>query len=70
MVVAVAKELLARDEYVTMGRFVSYLTPETLRAAIPEIPDDAALLLVAFVIEGKDKLDDLIDCRAGPDPRA
>jgi hypothetical protein len=61
LVVAVAKELLARDEHVTMGRFVSYLRPETLRSAVPEIPDDADLLKVAFVMEGKDKLDDLID---------
>lgn len=61
LVVAVAKELLARDEHVTMGRFVSYLSHETLRAAVPEIPDDADLLKVAFVIEGKDNLDELID---------
>jgi hypothetical protein len=61
LVVAVAKELLARHEHVTMGRFVSYLSHDTLRAAIPQVPDDADLLKVAFVIEGKDKLDDLID---------
>jgi hypothetical protein len=61
LVVAVAKELIARDEHVTMGRFVSFLKPETLRAAVPEIPDDADLLKVAFVMEGKDKLDDLLD---------
>lgn len=61
MVVAVAKELLARDEHVTMGRFVSYLRRETLGAAIREISNDADLLRVAFVMEGKDKLDGLID---------
>ncbi|MDT4918942.1 MAG: hypothetical protein QOH89_3642 [Pseudonocardiales bacterium] len=61
LVVAVAKELLARDEHVTMGRFVSYLKRGTLAAAIPEIPDDADLLRVAFVMEGKDKLNELID---------
>jgi hypothetical protein len=61
MVVAVAKELLARDEHVTMGRFVSYLKRETLGAAIPEISDDADLLRVAFVMEGKDRLDGLIE---------
>jgi hypothetical protein len=61
LVVAVAKELLARGEHVTMGRFVSYLSPETLRAAVAEIPDDADLLRVAFVMEGKHKLDELID---------
>jgi hypothetical protein len=61
LVVAVAKELIARKEHVTMGRFVSYLRPETLRSAVPEIPDDADLLRVAFVMEGKDRLDDLLD---------
>lgn len=61
LVVAVAKELITRDEHVTIGRFVSYLPPETLRAAVPEIADDGDLLKVAFVMEGKDKLDDLVD---------
>jgi hypothetical protein len=61
LVVAVAIELLARDEHVTMGRFVSYLSRDTLAAAVDEIPDDADLLRVAFVMEGKDSLDDLVD---------
>ena len=61
LVVAVAKALLARDEHVTMGRFVSYLRPETLRAAVAEIPDDADILRVAFVMEGKEKLDEIVD---------
>ena len=61
LVVAVATELLARDEHVTMGRFVSYLSRETLRASIQEIREDADLLRVAFVMEGKEKLNDLID---------
>jgi hypothetical protein len=61
LVVAVAKELLVRDEHVTMGRFVSYLSTATLRAAVAEIPDDADILRVAFVMEGKNKLNELID---------
>jgi hypothetical protein len=61
LVVSVAEELLRRDEHVTMGRFVSYLRHETLRAAVPQISDDADLLRVAFVMEGKDGLDELID---------
>jgi hypothetical protein len=61
LVVAVANELLARDEHVTMGRFVSYLGRDTLRASIQDIEDDADLLRVAFVMEGKDKLNGLID---------
>lgn len=61
LVVDVAKELVARDEHVTMGRFVSYLSHETLRAAVAEIPDDADLLKIAFVMEGKERLDALLD---------
>lgn len=61
LVVAVANDLLARGEHVTMGRFVSYLRPETLRASVEDIPDEADLLRVAFVMEGKHKLDELVD---------
>jgi hypothetical protein len=61
LVVAVARELVDRDERVTMGRFVSYLRRETLRAAVAEIADDADLLRIAFVMEGKENLDELID---------
>lgn len=61
LVVAVAKALLARGEHVTMGRFVSYLKPDTLGAAVKQIPDDADILRVAFVMEGKEKLNELID---------
>lgn len=61
LVAAVAVELISRGEHVTTGRFVSYLSPRTLRASIEAIEDDADLLRVAFVMEGKDDLDELID---------
>jgi predicted HTH domain antitoxin len=61
LVAAVAVELIERGEHVTTGRFVSYLSPRTLRASIDAIADDADLLRVAFVMEGKDNLDELID---------
>ncbi|HEV7206363.1 MAG TPA: hypothetical protein VGN18_17285 [Jatrophihabitans sp.] len=61
VVAQVGRHLIERDEYVTMGRFVSFLPRETLRVALQEIPDDAALLRVAFVLEGKDRLDELLD---------
>lgn len=60
VVVAVGRELIDRDEYVTMGRFVGLLSPSTLRAAVPAIESDAALLHTAFVLEDKDRLDDLL----------
>jgi hypothetical protein len=61
LVVKVAKVLIERGEHVTIGRFVSFLPTATLRAAVPEIADDGDLLRVAFVMEGKDKLDELLD---------
>jgi hypothetical protein len=61
IVVKVAKELISRGEHVTMGRFVSFLPTDTLRAAVPQIEDDGDLLRVAFVMEGKGNLDQLLD---------
>lgn len=61
VVAQVGQHLIERDEHVTMGRFVSFLPRETLRAALKQIPDDVALLRVAFVLEGKDRLDELLD---------
>lgn len=59
-VAAVAHELAAREEWVTLGRFVGFVAPEALRAAAAQIPD-AGLLSVAFVLESKDGLDALAE---------
>jgi hypothetical protein len=56
----IAHELIERGEYVTMGRFVGHLERPALTAAIKVI-DDRALLHVAFVLESKLSLRDLID---------
>jgi hypothetical protein len=48
-----------RGETVAMGRFVAFLPDETLAACIARI-DDATLLRIAFVLEGKDRLDRVI----------
>jgi hypothetical protein len=60
VVVAVGRELISREEYVMMGRFVGLLSQPTLRAAVPAIESDEALLHTAFVLEDKDRLDDLL----------
>ena len=57
--VAVTQQLLAEREYVTMGRFVGHLSPEALRAAVA-VSDEAALLRVAFVLEGKERLPEVL----------
>jgi hypothetical protein len=55
----ITAELLRREEYVTMGRFVGHLPPEAVSAAL-EVMDDQALLRVAFVLESKSTLDELV----------
>ncbi len=58
-VAEITRELLARGEYVTMGRFVGHLEDAAVRAAVAEM-DETALLRVGFVLESKDGLEDLI----------
>lgn len=55
----VTRELLRRQEYVTMGRFVGHL-PDASVLATFDVLDDVALLRVAFVLESKEALDHLI----------
>jgi hypothetical protein len=58
-VAEVTAELLRRQEYVTMGRFVGRLGDDAIAAAL-EVMDDRSLLHVAFVLEEKDRLEDLV----------
>ncbi len=58
-IAAVTRELVRREEYVTMGRFVGQLGDDAVRAAF-EVLDDRALLRVAFVLEATDRLDHLM----------
>jgi hypothetical protein len=58
-IAAVTRELVAREEYVTMGRFVGHLSDEALSAALGQ-SDDASLLRVAFVLEDKNRLEHLV----------
>jgi len=59
LVAPVAEELGKRQEYVTMGRFLTYLSPEALRAALAVLGDEA-VLRTAFVLEDKSSVDDAI----------
>jgi hypothetical protein len=58
-VLAIARELLARGELVAIGRFVGYLSNPVLVANVDMI-DPASLLKIAFVLEGKERLDEII----------
>jgi hypothetical protein len=58
-IAAITRELIARGEHVTMGRFVGHLGPQAITSAISVI-DDSALLQVAFLLESQDGLQELI----------
>lgn len=55
-VVAVARELLAAGEYVTMARFVDSLSDEALKATLEVIDSDEALLRIGFFVESGERL--------------
>jgi hypothetical protein len=55
----ITTELMARGEYVTMGRFVGHLSDEAIAAALAAM-NDRSLLGVVFVLEDKDGLPDLV----------
>lgn len=57
---AITRVLASRAEYVTMGRFVGHLPDASMYAALDEI-DDRALLRIAFVLEHKERLDELLE---------
>lgn len=56
----VAAELGRRGEYVTLGRFVGHVGDDALRAAMAVL-SDRDVLQVAFVMEQKDRLEELAD---------
>lgn len=59
-IAAVSRELVARGEYVTMGRFVGHLPAESIRASLGAT-EPVDTLQVALVLENKEGLEDLLD---------
>lgn len=59
-IVAVAHHLLERGEYVTLARFVDYLSAETINAVIESIPDELELLRIGSYVESHEKLRELV----------
>lgn len=59
-VVEVGTTLLARREYVTLGKFVGVVTPAVVDGVAAHIDDPAALLAIATAIEARDRLDGLM----------
>ncbi|WP_020667862.1 hypothetical protein [Amycolatopsis nigrescens] len=58
-VLAVARELVGREDWITIGRFVGHLPDETVTGCLAEI-HDIALLQVAFVLDNKERLEHVL----------
>lgn len=59
-IVAVAAVLVGARDFVTMARFVDYLSSATIKAVIDSIPSELDLLHIAAYVESRDKLAELV----------
>lgn len=59
-IVAVAQVLVGARDFVTMARFVDYLSAPTIKAVIDSISDELDLLHVAAYVESRAKLAELV----------
>ena len=59
-IVDVGMELAARQEFVTLARFVDFVGDEAIRRVIESLTDNRALLHIAFFVENKQRLNELI----------
>jgi hypothetical protein len=57
VIVDVALELESRGDFATISRFIDYVSDDTLRAVEEALPDETALLKVAFMMESKNRVD-------------
>ena len=56
----IAVELSQRQEFISMARFVDVISDAAIRAVLAALRDNAALLKVAFFIERKARLNDIL----------
>ncbi|TSD95320.1 hypothetical protein FOS14_18340 [Skermania sp. ID1734] len=56
-IVDIALELDSRDDFVTMSRFVDFLSDDTILAVEEAISDETRLLRIAFLMESKNRVD-------------
>jgi hypothetical protein len=61
VIVEVARALLRRGEFVTMGRFVDDLTDTAIRAVAGAVESDEALLRIAYFVERRERLVELVE---------
>lgn len=55
-----AQELLRREDWITTGRFVDFLSDDAIRAVLAHIHDDAQLLRISFYVESRNRLDHVV----------
>jgi hypothetical protein len=58
-IVDVAMRLIGRGDYVTISRFIDFVTDEQTHAVIDAIDDEAVVLRVAFYMGSKNRMDHL-----------
>jgi len=59
-IIAVAAVLIERGDFVTMARFVDYLSPATIGAVIESVANELHLLQIGAYVESRTKLRELI----------
>ncbi|MGH8529582.1 MAG: hypothetical protein ACRETN_07050 [Nevskiales bacterium] len=59
-IVSVAQALFERRDFMTISRFVEFLSDDAIRAVEQVLTDEAALLEIAFYMESKNRLDHLL----------
>lgn len=59
-IVDIALEVIRRQDFITMGRFVDYLSDDAIRALIGRIEDDGILVRAAYYMESKNRLDHVV----------
>lgn len=64
MIAGVAGELIRREDWITIGRFVGHLPDATVSASLQVIPNPA-LLQVAFVLDDKSRIENIIGLLPG-----
>lgn len=60
-VVEVARLLVADGEYMTMSRFVDFISDEAIRAVEAALPDEGDLLRIAFFMGSKNRVNHLFE---------
>lgn len=60
LVRSVARELVRREDWLAIGQFVGSLPDAAMRAGLGEI-DDGALLRIAFMLDDKDEVDNVMN---------